>query len=116
MPPEVESKAVQGNVAQTSQLHPKIEVARAQIESLSADQRRIRELGRIGIYLGSKEQVATYFAILLALFFGAVIIVLMFVPIAPGIERKDAIQTMITLFSSALAYVFGSASSKNPER
>ena len=113
---EPQSSPVQGNVAQTTQLHPKIEIAKAQIESLSADQKRIRELGRIGLLLGSKEQVSAYFAMLLALVFAVVIILLIFFPIPPGIERKDAIQTVITQFSSAVAYVFGSAASKNPER
>src|ERR1019366_3183380 len=70
------------------------------------------ELGRIGLLLGSKEQVSAYFAMLLALVFAVVIILLIFFPIPPGIERKDAIQTVITLFSSAVAYVFGSAASK----
>jgi hypothetical protein len=72
------------------------------------DIQRSREMGRLGGWLGSRENASTYIAGILAVFFALCLCALVFAPIGSGIERKDALQLFGGFFLAALGYLFGS--------
>src|SRR5437764_14718097 len=74
------------------------------------DVQRSREMGKLGSWLGSRENASTYIAGILALFFAPCLCALLFAPIGSGIERRDALQIFGGFFLAALGYLFGSLS------
>lgn len=87
-----------------------------QQQTLAASQERrlerAMEMGKIGLWLGSREHAPTTIAGIISLFLALLLAVTMFAPLGAGLDRVQALQIVGGFFLAALGYLFGSVSGK----
>jgi hypothetical protein len=84
------------------------DLARMLVQAEVQQSERSQQMGRLGSWLGSRENAPTYIAGIMACFFALVIAAIVFVPMGEGLTRQDALQIIGGFFLAALGYLFGS--------
>jgi hypothetical protein len=73
---------------------------------------RAMEMGKIGLWIGSREHAPTTIAGIICMFLALLLAATMFAPLGAGLDRAQALQIVGGFFLAALGYLFGSVSGK----
>lgn len=94
-----------------SQLPTDPKLATKIVQEQMDDVRRAREMGKVGVWLGSAENATRYVVSFMGILLVLGIVGVVLLPGSAWNEKKDAVQLLTSLLLAILGYLFGSKGS-----